>query len=74
MRYADIALTLIPVALLIAWFSGVRGLSPRGTVLALGLLAAIGATLVWMGHDRGFVGHYQPARLHDGEVMPGHPG
>jgi hypothetical protein len=74
MRYADIALALIPIALLIAWAAGVRGLSPRGIVIALTLLACIGASLVWMGHERGFTGRYQPARLDDGRVVPGHPG
>ncbi len=72
MRYAEYALMLVPVGLAVAWFCGIRGLSTRGTMAALLLLAAMGGALYWMGNDRSFTGHYTPARLQDGTVVPGH--
>lgn len=72
MRYADLALLLIPAGLAIAWLSGVRGLSKRGVVVAVLLLAGLGTALVWLGAARGFTGHYEPAHLSGGEVVPGH--
>jgi hypothetical protein len=74
MRYADIALLLIPAGLLVGWLSGVRGLSRRGAVGAILLLASLGLLLVWLGHDRGFRGAYVPAHLKGGEIVSGHPG
>jgi hypothetical protein len=71
MRYADIALLLVPIGLLIAWFGGVRGLTPRGTAAALALLASLGAALVWFGHERGFTGDYRPAHLQGTQIVPG---
>jgi len=74
LRYADIALLLIPVALLAAWIAGVRGLSPRGIGVILGTLGVLALLLVWLGQERGFTGHYEPAHLDQGRVAPGHPG
>ncbi len=69
MRYADLALLLIPAGLLIAWFSGIRGLSPRGTLTALALLLTLALTLIWLGHARSFQGHYEPAHLTNGQII-----
>ncbi len=69
MRYADLALLMIPAGLAIAWLCGVRGLSRRGTLAVLGLLAVLGGALVWLGHVRGFTGSYVPAHLSAGKVV-----
>ena len=74
MRYAEYALLCVPAGLIIAWFCGIRGLSPRGTVAAVLLLAAMGGGLLWLGVGRSFTGPYVPARLHGTEIRPGHPG
>jgi hypothetical protein len=74
MRYADLALLLIPAGLAIAWLSGVRGLSRRGILVALALLCGLGGMLLWLGADRGFIGHYEPAHLSGTRIVPGHPG
>ncbi len=69
MRYADLALLLIPAGLLIAWLCGVRGLSRRGILATFLLLAAVATTLVWLGKARSFRGHYEPAHLSGGQVV-----
>ena len=69
MRYADLALLLIPAGLAIAWLSGVRGLSRRGILTALVLLAVLAGTLVWLGQERSFHGHYEPAHLTGGQIV-----
>ena len=69
MRYADLALLLIPAGLAIAWLSGVRGLSRRGILTALLLLAALAATLIWLGQARSFHGAYEPAHLSGGQIV-----
>ncbi len=69
MRYADLALLLVPAGLAIAWLCGVRGLSTRGILTALLLLAALAATLVWLGEARSFHGRYEPAHLSGGQVV-----
>ncbi len=71
MRYADLALLLLPVILLVAWFAGIRGLTPRAALGAMLILAGLGATLAWFGHDRGFTGRYEPAHLTDDRLVPG---
>ncbi len=73
MRYADLALLLLPVLLLAAWFAGIRGLTPRAAIGALLVLAGLGATLALFGEYRGFTGHYEPAHLANERVVPGHP-
>ena len=69
MRYAEFALLLIPAGLAIAWFSGVRGLSRRGTLAAVLLLGLVAASLVVLGQEHSFTGHYEPAHLSGGEVV-----
>ncbi len=69
MRYADFALLLIPAGLAIAWLSGVRGLSTRGILTALILLAILAATLIWLGEARSFHGRYEPAHLTGGKIV-----
>jgi hypothetical protein len=74
MRYAEFALLLVPVGLIVAWLFGVRGLSTRGTVAALLLLAAMGGGLLWLGIGRSFTGRYVPAQLEGTRIEAGHPG
>ena len=64
---------MVPLALAIAWLLGLRGLSLRGTVAAVLLLAGLGLALVWLGEDRSFTGHYVPAHLQGTDIVPGHP-
>jgi ABC-type transport system involved in cytochrome c biogenesis permease subunit len=73
MRVAELALLMVPIMLAIAWLLGLRGLSHRGTVAALLLLAGLGLALVWLGEDRSFTGRYVPAHLQGTEIVPGHP-
>ena len=72
MRYADLALLSIPAALAIAWLCGVRGLSRRGVLLVLLLLAGLGGTLLLLGNARSFNGRYVPAHLKGDTIVPGH--
>ncbi len=72
MRAIEAALLFIPVALAIAWWYGIRGLSLRGVVAAVLLLAGFEAALFWAGSDRAVRGHYVPAHVEDGRVVPGH--
>jgi len=71
MRYAEFALLLIPLAILIAWVYGIRGLSVRGILAFLLLFAVIGFTLYLFGAHRVFNGTYVPAHLEGGRVVPG---
>ena len=74
MRTIEVALLLVPVGLVIAWFYGIRGLSPRGIAAASALLAGAAAGLFWLGSDRAVSGHYVPAHVVDGRIVPGHGG
>ena len=69
MRYADLALLLIPAGLAVAWLCGVRGLSRRGVLTAVGLLAVLAGALFWLGRERGFTGRYEPAHLAGSKVV-----
>jgi hypothetical protein len=72
MRYAEIALLLVPVALAAAWLCGIRGLSPRGMVAACLALLSMAGALYWFGADRAVQGHYVPAHIVNGRIVPGH--
>ena len=69
MRYAEIALLLIPAGLAVAWLFGIRGLSTRGTLAVILVLAVAAGALVWLGEARSFTGHYEPAHLSGGRVV-----
>ena len=71
MRYAEYALLLIPVAVIVAWFYGIRGLSVRGVAAFVLLFVVIGAALYLFGSERVFTGRYVPAHLEGGRVVPG---
>jgi len=71
MRYAEIALLLVPVGMAIAWWFGVRGLSRTGIIAVAAGLAAMGLVLLWLGEGRSVRGTYVPAQFHGGEVIPG---
>jgi hypothetical protein len=73
MRIAEFALLLVPVALIVAWIFGLRGLSPRGTLAAVALLAVAGIALLCLGEGRSFNGRYVPARFNGEAIIPGHP-
>ncbi len=72
MRYAEYALFLIPLGVIVAWFYGVRGLSLRGVIAVILLFTAIGGTLYWFGDERVFTGTYVPAHLEGEHIVPGH--
>jgi hypothetical protein len=72
MRYFEFALFLVPAGLAVAWWYGVRGLSPRGVVASAAVLAALAAGLFWFGSDRAVSGRYIPAHVQDGRIVPGH--
>ena len=72
MRYADVVLFLIPAGLALAWVLGVRGLSRRGVLALLLLLAGLGGTLLLLGNERSFNGRYVPAHLQGNTVVSGH--
>jgi len=63
----------LPVLLIGAWFAGLRHASYRAFLGIAVLLAILGGALYWMSEDRAFTGHYNPARLRDGRVVPGTP-
>ncbi len=69
MRFAEYALLLVPIGVLVAWFYGIRGLSLRGLAAFGVLIAAIGFALYFAGAARVFHGSYQPAKLEDGRVV-----
>jgi hypothetical protein len=71
MRFIELALMSLPLALVVAWFMGARHASFRGLAVIAGLLAGLGGILFWMGDERGFRGRYVPAHLEDGRVVPG---
>ncbi len=62
MRYAEWALLMVPVAIVVAWLYGVRGLSRRGIIASVVGLLVIGLGLFWMGEHRAVVGRYVPAQ------------
>jgi hypothetical protein len=71
MRFVELALMSLPLLLVAAWFMGARHASFRGLGVIACALAVLGVLLFWMGDQRGFTGHYTPARLQDGRVLPG---
>ncbi len=71
MRYAEFALLLIPVAVIIAWFYGIRGLSFKGVAAFVVLFVLIFGVLFLFGSHRVFSGSYVPAHLEGGKVVPG---
>ena len=71
MRFVELALMSLPVALAVAWFLGARHARFRGLAVIACALAALGGVLLWMGDSRSFTGHYTPARLQDGRVVSG---
>jgi hypothetical protein len=69
MRYFEYALLLIPVAVVVAWFYGIRGLSVRGVAAFVVLFVVIGGALFLIGSERVFTGSYVPAHLEGGRVV-----
>ncbi len=79
MRFAELAVFLMPLALYVVWHrTASRGAAPsRPTMVAIAAgLLAFGAGLAWFGvHERLPAGaQYVPARLDHGQVVPGHAG
>ncbi len=72
MRWIEVALLLAPAALVVAWIYGIRGLSRRGVIAAVILLAACEGTLFWLGSDRAVSGRYVPAHVVNGRIVEGH--
>jgi len=74
MRTIEITLLFVPVLIAIAWWYGIRGLSPRGVAAAAAMLTTLALTLYWLGTDRAVSGHYTAAHVVDGRIVPGHGG
>jgi len=70
-RAFELALVSLPGVLLVAWFLGLRHASYRFFMAAALALAVTGAALFWFGEQRGFTGHYTPARWQNGHIVPG---
>ena len=73
MRYAEYAMLLVPVAVVAAWFYGIRGLSLRGVAAFLALFAIVALLLFAFGTARVFNGKYVPAHLEGGRIVAGNP-
>jgi hypothetical protein len=71
MRYAEFALLLIPAAVIIAWFYGIRGLSLKGVAAFVLMFVLVFGMLYLFGSRRVFSGSYVPAHLEGGRVVPG---
>jgi hypothetical protein len=71
MRTVELMLMGLPLLLIGAWFAGLRHASYRVFLAIALLLAGLGGALYWMSEDRAFTGHYNPAALRDGRVVPG---
>jgi hypothetical protein len=73
MRTAEVLLMSLPLVLIAAWFAGLRHASYRVFLAIAVLLAGLGGAFYWMSEDRAFTGHYNPAALRDGRIVPGTP-
>jgi len=73
MRTVEVLLMSLPLLLIAAWFAGLRHASYRVFLAIAVLLAGLGGALYWMSEDRAFTGHYNPATLRNGRVVPGTP-
>jgi hypothetical protein len=71
MRLVEFALMGLPALFVIGWLMGLRHARFRFLALIAGALAVVGGLLFWMGDERGFTGHYTPARWQDGRVTSG---
>ena len=77
MRFAELALFLAPLGAYALWRTTLaRHGEPPSSRALLGITAGLllfGAGLAWFGvHERLPPGHYVPAALRDGEIVPGH--
>jgi hypothetical protein len=72
MRWIELALMGLPAAVVLAWLMGLRHASMRLILLFAVLVAALAATLFWMGDTRSIAGRYVPAHLQNGHIEPGH--
>jgi len=72
LRYSEVLL-LLPV-LVLAWVRLRTGRMPSGRLLFVVLISMVvlGAALAWFGNQRALDGRYVPARLLNGQVVPGH--
>ena len=70
MRFAEFALLLIPVGVVVAWFCGLRGLSQRGVAAVFLLFTLMAGALYLLGDARVFHGTYVPAHLDGTHIVP----
>ncbi len=70
MRFAEFALLLIPVGVVVAWLCGLRGLSRRGVAAVVLLFSMMAGGLYLLGDARVFHGIYVPARLNGTHIVP----
>lgn len=76
-RFAELGMFLAPLAALVLWrvsvARGMNGPPPRQLALILGGLVILEAVLVTVAvRDRLPPGHYVPAEVRDGRIVPGH--
>jgi len=74
MRWAEVALFLVPFALYAAWRVSAVVARPSLVWGALAVAIALGAWTVWFGLSRGVPPNeaYVPARIEGGRIVPGH--
>ncbi len=71
MRWAEAVLLCVPAVMLAIWWFGPRHFSRRAIAAAFVALAAYAALLLYLAEGRAITGAYQPARLQNGQIIPG---
>jgi hypothetical protein len=74
MRWAELALFLVPFALYVAWRVATPLARPALMWGAVAIVAALAGSLVVLGLSRRLDPKqaYVPARIEDGRIVPGH--
>ena len=74
MRWAEVALFLVPFALFVAWRVAARLARPEIVWAAVAIVLVLGAGTVWLGlsHRLARRETYVPARVENGRIVPGH--
>lgn len=74
MRWAELALFLVPFALYAAWRVSLAVARPALAWGALAVAVAVAAGSIWLGlsHRMAPTAAYVPAHISDGRIVPGH--
>jgi hypothetical protein len=74
MRWAELALFLVPFALFAAWRLAAVTARPQLVWGTLAIVFVLAAGTVWLGLSRRMDAGtaYVPARVEDGQIVPGH--